>query len=89
VNDCIQLLLDGTLKDEAAYKAKRWCSEQQCKGTDECLQLFGGYGYMVKYPHRSPLCGFSRPANIWWNHGDHERPYCQKDFRVINRDCLL
>src|SRR5581483_9602064 len=40
VNDCIQRLLDGTLDAEAAYMAKWWCSEQQCKVTDECLQLF-------------------------------------------------
>jgi len=50
VNDCTQRLLDGTLDDEAAYMAKWWCSEQQCKVTDECLQLFGGYGYMTEYP---------------------------------------
>jgi acyl-CoA dehydrogenase len=50
VNDCTQRLLDGTLDDEAAYMAKWWCSEQQCRVTDECLQLFGGYGYMVEYP---------------------------------------
>jgi acyl-CoA dehydrogenase len=50
VNDCIQRLLDGTLDDEAAYMAKWWCTEQQCKVTDECLQLFGGYGYMDDYP---------------------------------------
>jgi acyl-CoA dehydrogenase len=50
VNDCIQRLVDGTLDDEAAYMAKWWCSEQQCKVTDDCLQLFGGYGYMIEYP---------------------------------------
>lgn len=50
VNDCTQRLLDGTLDDEAAYMAKWWCSEQQCKVTDECLQLFGGYGYVTEYP---------------------------------------
>ena len=50
VNDCIQRLLDGTLDDEAAYMAKWWCTEQQGKVTDECLQLFGGYGYMAEYP---------------------------------------
>ena len=30
--------------------AKSWVSEQQCKVMDECLQLFGGYGYMLEYP---------------------------------------
>ncbi len=50
VNDCIQRLLDGTLDVEAAYMAKWWCTEQQCKVTDECLQLFGGYGLMAEYP---------------------------------------
>ncbi len=50
VNDCIQRLLDGKLDAEAAYMAKWWCTEQQCKVTDECLQLFGGYGYMAEYP---------------------------------------
>jgi acyl-CoA dehydrogenase len=50
VNDCIQRMLDGTLDPEAAYMAKWWCTEQQGKVTDECLQLFGGYGYMAEYP---------------------------------------
>jgi acyl-CoA dehydrogenase len=50
VNDCIQRLVDGTLDDQAAYMAKWWCTEQQCKAVDECLQFFGGYGYMVEYP---------------------------------------
>jgi acyl-CoA dehydrogenase len=50
VNDCIQRLLDGQLEPEAAYMAKWWCTEQQGKVTDECLQLFGGYGYMAEYP---------------------------------------
>ena len=50
LNDCTQRLLDGTLDDEAAYMAKWWCTAQQGKVTDECLQLFGGYGYMAEYP---------------------------------------
>jgi len=50
VNDCIQRLVDGTLDDEAAYMAKWWCSEQQGRVMDECLQLFGGYGYTAEFP---------------------------------------
>jgi len=50
VNDCIQRLVDGKLDPQAAYMAKLWCTEQQCKVTDELLQLFGGYGYMDEYP---------------------------------------
>jgi len=50
VNDCIQRLVDGTLDASAAYMAKWWCTDQQCKVLDECLQLFGGYGYMTDFP---------------------------------------
>lgn len=50
VNDCIQRLLNGELDDSAAYMAKWWCTDQQCKVIDECLQLFGGYGYVTEYP---------------------------------------
>jgi acyl-CoA dehydrogenase len=30
--------------------AKWWLTEQQWRQVDECLQLFGGYGYMLEYP---------------------------------------
>ena len=30
--------------------AKLWSTELQFKVIDECLQLFGGYGYMHEYP---------------------------------------
>ena len=29
---------------------KMWATEQQGKVLDECVQLFGGYGYMNEYP---------------------------------------
>jgi len=35
--------------DRAAL-VKFWVSDHQCKVLDECLQLFGGYGYMKEYP---------------------------------------
>jgi acyl-CoA dehydrogenase len=29
--------------------AKLWCTETQARVIDECLQLFGGYGYTNDY----------------------------------------
>ena len=30
--------------------AKWWTSQTLCEIVDECLQLHGGYGYMMEYP---------------------------------------
>ena len=69
VNDCIQRLLDGKLDNEAAHMAKWWCTEQQCRVTNECLQLFGGFGDMAEYPI-ARLYTASRVQNIFG--GAHE-----------------
>lgn len=50
VDDLIVRLLAGELDAQTAAMAKLWTSEQQCHVIDECLQLFGGYGYMTEYP---------------------------------------
>jgi long-chain-acyl-CoA dehydrogenase len=42
--------LKGELGVERAALLKAWITDQQCKVMDECLQLFGGYGYMMEYP---------------------------------------
>ena len=42
--------LRGGLGVERAALLKYWVTEQQGKVMDECLQLFGGYGYMSEYP---------------------------------------
>lgn len=49
VDDCIEAMLADTLDTATASMAKLWASEQQCRVVDECLQLFGGYGYMNEY----------------------------------------
>ena len=43
-------LNDERLSAEDAAMAKWWCTELQKRAVDRCLQLFGGYGYMVEYP---------------------------------------
>ena len=50
VNDCVVRLLAGKLDPATASMAKWWCAQTQCEIADECLQLFGGYGYMNEYP---------------------------------------
>jgi alkylation response protein AidB-like acyl-CoA dehydrogenase len=40
----------GELTTEEASMAKWWTSDMQKRVTDECLQLFGGYGYINEYP---------------------------------------
>ncbi len=47
---CIQALEGGTCDTVLASMAKYWTSDMQCKVIDDCLQLFGGYGYMAEYP---------------------------------------
>lgn len=47
---CIKLFMDGQLDAVDAAMAKMWLSNLHCKVVDECLQLFGGWGYMWEYP---------------------------------------
>jgi long-chain-acyl-CoA dehydrogenase len=47
---CMQLQLEGKLGIDAAAAAKYKISEMFSKVVDECLQLHGGYGYMMEYP---------------------------------------
>jgi len=49
-NDCVARHVAGGLDPETASMAKYWLSDLQCRIVDECLQLFGGYGYMNEYP---------------------------------------
>jgi alkylation response protein AidB-like acyl-CoA dehydrogenase len=50
IDRCVLGLNEGTLTAEEAAMAKWWCTELQKRAVDRCLQLFGGYGYMVEYP---------------------------------------
>jgi acyl-CoA dehydrogenase len=50
VDDLMMRLLDGGLDPTLAAMAKWWTTDMQCKVIDECLQFFGGYGYMTEYP---------------------------------------
>lgn len=49
VDQCVDDIVNGQLDTVKASMAKLYCSEAQGKVIDECLQLFGGYGYMNEY----------------------------------------
>jgi alkylation response protein AidB-like acyl-CoA dehydrogenase len=50
VDRCAQALDAGELTAEDAAMAKWWCTEVQGRVLDRCVQLHGGYGYMLEYP---------------------------------------
>jgi acyl-CoA dehydrogenase len=47
---CIELLVDHKLTSESASMIKYSATDMCGNVVDECLQLFGGYGYMWDYP---------------------------------------
>jgi long-chain-acyl-CoA dehydrogenase len=49
VDRCLLAAADGSLAADEAAMAKYWCSEAQGRVIDACLQLHGGYGYMLEY----------------------------------------
>ncbi|MCA9929976.1 MAG: acyl-CoA dehydrogenase family protein [Anaerolineales bacterium] len=50
VDRCIMELNAGNLTAAEAAMAKWWTTDLQVKVMDQCLQLHGGYGYMLEYP---------------------------------------
>jgi len=47
---CITQFMNSQLGEVDAAMAKMWLSNLHCRVADECLQLFGGWGYMWEYP---------------------------------------
>ncbi len=50
VEECKSLFMQGKLEVSTVSMAKLTCTEMQGRVMDECLQLFGGYGYTTEYP---------------------------------------
>ncbi len=49
-DQCVFELNDKKLTPEKAAMAKWWITELELKVVDQCLQLHGGYGYILEYP---------------------------------------
>lgn len=50
LDTCIAAHMKGELTPETAAMAKYWTTDLQNSVLDECLQLHGGYGFMMEYP---------------------------------------
>ena len=50
IDRLLALHLDGELTADDAAMAKLYSTETMCEILDDCLQMFGGYGYMWEYP---------------------------------------
>ena len=50
IDRCIELHLQGKLDVPTVAKSKLLSTDLQCRIIDECVQLHGGYGYMLEYP---------------------------------------
>jgi len=50
IDQCIVALEAGELTVVDAAKAKLWATETEVKVVDRCVQLHGGYGFMLEYP---------------------------------------
>jgi acyl-CoA dehydrogenase len=64
VDQCVMDHNAGDLTSETAAEAKLWTAELAGRVTDQCLQLFGGYGYMWEYPIAG-LYAAARVHRIW------------------------
>jgi len=47
---CMDKYIQGAMSVEDAALLKLSSTEMQCTAADQCLQLFGGYGYTSEYP---------------------------------------
>jgi len=50
IDSCIERFIAGQLDTVTAAMAKYWLTDSACRIVDECVQLHGGYGYMMEYP---------------------------------------
>jgi acyl-CoA dehydrogenase len=64
IDRCVMEHNAGELNAEMAAESKLWTAEVAGRVTDQCLQFFGGYGYMWEYPI-ARLYAAARVHRIW------------------------
>lgn len=56
IDRCLQAVIEDDLTAVESAKAKWWCTEVAKKVIDGCVQLHGGYGYMMEYRVARDYC---------------------------------
>jgi alkylation response protein AidB-like acyl-CoA dehydrogenase len=81
VDRCIEALDAGELTPADAAMCKLFCTEVQARVVDKCLQLHGGYGYILEYPI-ARLYTDARVARIYGGTSEVLKTIIAKDIQV-------
>ncbi|MGI5201028.1 acyl-CoA dehydrogenase family protein [Spirillospora sp. CA-108201] len=81
VDRCVEALDAGELTPADAAVCKLFCTEVQARVVDKCLQLHGGYGYILEYPI-ARLYADARVARIYGGTSEVLKTIIAKDIQV-------
>ncbi|NDU75868.1 acyl-CoA dehydrogenase [Actinomadura sp. DSM 109109] len=81
VDRCIEALDAGELTPADAAVCKLFCTEVQARVVDKCLQLHGGYGYILEYPI-ARLYADARVTRIYGGTSEVLKTIIAKDLQV-------
>jgi len=81
VDRCIEALDAGELTPADAAMCKLFCTEVQARVVDKCLQLHGGYGYILEYPI-ARLYTDARVSRIYGGTSEVLKTIIAKDIKV-------
>ncbi|TDC89047.1 acyl-CoA dehydrogenase family protein [Actinomadura sp. 7K507] len=81
VDRCIEALDAGELTPADAAVCKLFCTEVQARVVDKCLQLHGGYGYILEYPI-ARLYADARVSRIYGGTSEVLKTIIAKDIQV-------
>ncbi|TDD62291.1 acyl-CoA dehydrogenase [Actinomadura darangshiensis] len=81
VDRCVEALDAGELTPADAAVCKLFCTEVQARVVDKCLQLHGGYGYILEYPI-ARLYADARVTRIYGGTSEVLKTIIAKDIQV-------
>jgi acyl-CoA dehydrogenase len=82
VDQCLTELTQGQLTSERASMAKLWVTEMQGRVVDQCVQFFGGYGFMREY-EICRLYADARVQRIYGGSNEIMREIISRELRAV------